>query len=116
MQKIIDTVQYGRAVLEDNSERALALIPKRIFNTTNKDFFERKIFTQWFKHSDKIFLSIYWLKEKKGLVFPFSKEQKDLIRLIIDKKSLAIGNAVRNKKLLVLTVCKNEPLDWIKNW
>jgi hypothetical protein len=115
-KKIIDIVQYGKTILEDNSERALALVPRNILDVTKKNFSNREIFTQWFKHPSKIFLSIYWPKEKKGLIFPFLKEQENVIKLIISKKSLAIGNTIKNKRLLVLTISKNEPLGWMENW
>ena len=112
--KLIDEVQYGQAVLEDNRKRALAIMPKKILNIRKGGLNKADVLTQWFKYLDKIFLSVYWPSEKKGLIFPFSKEDRDLVRLILEGRSLAIGNSKEEKKLLILDIFKDEPLEWME--
>jgi len=112
--KLVDEVQYGQAVLEDNLRRALAIVPKKVLDTGKRALNKANVLTQWFKYFDEIFLSVYWANEKKGLIFPFNKEDRDLVRLIIEGKSLAIGNSSEDKNLLILDIFKNEPLEWME--
>ena len=112
--KIVDDALYGQAVLEDNIKRALTIVPKNILDISGRTLNKANVLTRWSKYLDKIFLSVYWPNEKKGLVFPFGKEDRDFIRLIIEEKSLAVGNPGKDKKLLILDVFKDEPLEWIE--
>lgn len=111
--QLIDAVQYGEAFFED-TKRALAIIPREILDTGNRGFDKADVLTQWCKYSDRIFLSVFWPEAKKGLIFPFDRGQKRFIRLIIRKKSLAVGNPSSKKKLLVLDILKKEPLEWMR--
>jgi len=112
--KLVDEVQYGQAVLEDGLRRALAIVPKKVFDIGKGALNKANVLTQWFKYLDKIFLSVYWPNEKKGLIFPFAKEDRDLVRLIIEGRSLAIGNSKEEKSLLIMDIFKDEPLKWIE--
>jgi len=112
--KLADGVQYGYATLEDNSKQPVAILSKDILNIT-KTFNHKQTASQWFKYVDNIYLTIYWTKRKRGLVFRFSfYNDRKLIRAIIKKKSLALSNSGEAGRILLIDIPKNDPLKWFK--
>lgn len=114
LDHVVDAAQYGQAILADGSKCPLALISKSVFDIDTKPIDKTRVLTRWFRYLDRVFLSIYWPDEKKGLIFPFNGKQKTFIRSIIRKRSFAIGNSIGEKRLLVVDVLKDEPMEWMK--